>query len=75
MVLNVRHSKVPICNESIYLTFKFLINGFKSRVFFKPLIEDYLKFFDIPTPAHSNYIPNIKKEQKEKGKRWKKNSI
>ena len=43
--------------------------------FLNPLIDDYLEFFDTPAPAHSNYTLFLTRETKEKGKRWKKNTI
>ena len=61
--------------EVIYLIFKFQIDGSNSACFLNPLIEDYLEFFDTPAPVHSNYTLSSTRERKEKGKRWKKNSI
>ena len=68
---------MPICNEDIYLIFKFQIAGsnFMLRIFLNPLIEDYLEFFDAPAPVHSNYTLSLKRERKGKGNWWKKNSI
>ena len=40
--------------------------------FLNLVIDDYLEFFDTPTPVHSNYTIFSTKERNGKGKRWQK---